>query len=293
MAFKHIIGKSTFKYGFTIPKKYHTFLEVPEKGDRRKVELLYGENQKILVWLYRAKNSIGSLQVRYDGKYGKPFKNWVRETFIKSWNSTKANINEYFEVTIVNNTTFSIKDFPLVENTSLCFENILTHNIGEQSLFSDERFIEIVESIRSIQFQEHERQMFYNQEIKQELVKRGWLSEQKVVEDKKIRLKCDFRKEKFQLEVEFGNARTYYQDIVKFVMSRNVGLIKIGGLLVPSSAFAKHLCYLGHLNAVQKSKGKKFTYSGMMDFSKATIEFQYIKDVFNIPFFIVAVSYNC
>jgi len=50
---------------------------------------------------------------------------------------------------------------------------------------------------------------------------------------------------------------------------------------------------LGHLNAVQKSKGKRSTYSGMMDFSKASIEFQYIKDIFNIPFFIVAVSYNC
>jgi len=293
VTFKHIIGKSTFKYGFTIPKKSRVFLETPEKGDKRKIDLLYGENQKITAWLCRVKNSIGSLQIRYDGKYGEPFKNWARETFIKSWNSTKANINEYFEVTIVNNTTFLIKEFPLTENTCLGFGDIITHNIKEATLFADQKFIEIVESIRSTPFQEHERQMFYNKQIKQELVKRGWLDEQRVVEDKRIRLKCDFRKENFQLEVEFGNARGYYQDFVKFVMSYKVGLIKMGGLVVPSSTFAKHLCHLGHLNAVQKSKGRKSLYSGMMDFSKASIEFQYIKDIFNIPFFIVAVSHNC
>lgn len=57
-------------------------------------------------------------------------------------------------------------------------------------------------------------------------------------------------------------------------------------------SFAKHLCHLGHLNAVRKSQGKKSVYSGMMDFNKASIEFQYIKDIFNIPFFIVAVGHT-
>jgi len=292
MTFKHIVGKSTFRYGFTIPKEFHSFLQIPEKGDRRHIELIYGENQKVTVWLYRAKNSTGSLQIRYDGKYGESFKNWISKTFNKSWHSKKININEYFAVTIINNTTLLIKQCPLVNDDSLFFEDIITHNIKEVSLISNEKFIEIIESIRSIQFQKHERQMFYNRQIKQELSKRGWLSEQSVVEDKQVRLQCDFRKENFQLEVEFGNARTYYQDIVKFVMSRNVGLIKIGGLIVPSSSFAKHLCHLGHLNAVQKSKGEKSMYSGMMDFNKAAVEFQYIKDVFNIPFFIVAVNHT-
>ncbi len=131
---------------------------------------------------------------------------------------------------IVGKSTFQYgftipKEFPLIDNNFLCFEDIITHNIQEVSLISDEKFIEIVESIRSVQFRGYERQMFYNRQIKQELIKRGWLSEQQVVEDKQVRLQCDFRKEDFQLEVEFGNARTYYQDIVKFVMSRNVGLV--------------------------------------------------------------------
>jgi hypothetical protein len=92
------------------------------------------------------------------------------------------------------------------------------------------------------------------------------------------------------LEVEFGNARTYYQDIIKFVMSYNVGLIKWGGLLVPSVEFAKHLCHLGHLKALEKSKGKKSKYGGMMEFNKAVVEFRYIKNIVNIPFFIASIN---
>jgi hypothetical protein len=290
MIFKHIVGKSTFKYGFTIPKKIYNYLEIPEKGEKREIQLLYGKNQKSAVWLCRLNNAVGHLQVRYEGKCGESFKKWLKEIFVKSWENNESNFNEYFEVIISNNNNLLIKEYPL-NNKFLCLENIIVHKINEATLFSDEKFIEIIESIRTVEFHETERQMFYNTEIKKELAKKDWLTEQRVVEDKKIGLKCDFRKDNFQLEVEFGNARTYYQDIVKFVMSYNVGLIKIGGLLVPSAKLARHLCELGRFNAIQKSKGKRSSYSGMMDFNKATVEFRYIKDVFNIPFFIMSISY--
>lgn len=110
MTFKHIVGKSTFEYGFTIPKQFHASLEIPEKGERRKVELLYGKEQRVEVWLYRAKNSTGSLQIRYDGKYGENFKNWLREIFTNSTKDTDANINEYVEVHILNDFTFLLKE---------------------------------------------------------------------------------------------------------------------------------------------------------------------------------------
>jgi len=168
--FKHIIGKSTFRYGFRIPKNARDVLDVPKKGEKRKVELLYGENQKISAWLCRVNNSIGSLQIRHDGKYGEPFKSWTRETFVKSWNSANANINEYFDVTILNNTTFLIKESPLSENKYLAFGDIITHNIREATLFADYKSIEIIESIRAVKFQEHERQMYYNKQIKKELI---------------------------------------------------------------------------------------------------------------------------
>ncbi len=144
-------------------------------------------------------------------------------------------------------------------------------------------------TIRKIQFLRNERQFYYNSEIKKGLIKKKWLCEQPVVNDKNIRLKCDYRKEDLQLEVEFGNARTYYQDLIKFVISYNAGIIRIGGLIVPSNNFAKHLCELGRRNATFQSNRIR-SYSGMMDFKKASLEFKYIKELFRIPFFILSID---
>lgn len=73
-------------------------------------------------------------------------------------------------------------------------------------------------------------------------------------------------------------------------MSYNVGLIKIGGLIVPTSTFANHLCHLGEMNANINAVGKLSKYSGMMNFGKAGFEFRYISKIFNIPFFIIGLS---
>ena len=295
MRFKHIVRKSTFKQGFTIPKSIYSYISLPEKGNNRQIRLLFNNDQVMDAKLYRINNSVGHLQVRYEGKYGEKFRSWLVKTFTNSYNYSETNCNEYFEVVIVNDRLLEIKAFPIAPDApdkTIVFEDMITHKISANALIDDERFIEIVESIRVIKFQERERQMYYNFEIKKELLKRNWLSEQKVVNDERIRLKCDFRKSDFQLEVEFGNARTYYQDIIKFVMSYNTGIIKVGGLLVPSVSFSKHLCYLGRLNALEKSKGLKSRYSGMMNFNKAIVEFEYIKDIFNIPFFIIAINHD-
>ncbi len=292
ITFKHIVGKSTFKQGFTIPKRIYSSLSLPEKGHRQEVQLLFETNQIICAKLYRINNDVGHLQVRYEGQQGEKFRNWLIETFSTSWNNPKINVNEYFEVIIVNDSLFEIKPFPLIHNKTLYLEDILTYKINNGKLVHDERFVEIVDSIRTIQVRESGRQMYYNSEIKRILLKKEWLHEQDVVNDKRIRLKCDFRKGDLQLEIEFGNARTYYQDLIKFAMSYNAGMIKIGGLLVPSATFSKHLCHLGHLNALRKSEGTKSQYSGMMDFNKASVEFEYIKDIFNIPFFIMSINHT-
>lgn len=290
MKFIHIVGKSTFKYGFTIPKSVYPFITLQQKGIRKSVTLITNNNIKTEVWLSRLNNEHGHLQIRYDNKKGEPFRNWLIDIFKNSYNKSN-NLNEYFEIEIINDSIYKIIPYPIKKNESnLTFSNILTHNIKEDNLVTQNGFIEILESIRKITFTKYERQMYYNFRIKQELTKFGWANEQKIVEDNKIRLKCDFRKKDFQLEVEFGNARTYYQDIIKFVMSHNAGLIKIGGLIVPSKNFADHLCHLGSKNASEKSNGNKSKYSGMMNFNKAVNEFKYIKDIFDIPFFIVGIN---
>lgn len=50
MTFKHVIGKSTLKYGFTIPKRRRHGIEVPAKGERRRITLVYADNQRAAVW---------------------------------------------------------------------------------------------------------------------------------------------------------------------------------------------------------------------------------------------------
>ena len=94
------------------------------------------------------------------------------------------------------------------------------------------------------------------------------------------------------LEIEFGNARGYYQDLIKFMMAYNSKYIDIGGLIVPSEKFAKHLCSLGKQEAIKKYKNPQKTYSGMATFEKINREFKYIKDLFKIPMFIISIDYK-
>jgi len=290
--FKHIIGKSTFKYGFTIPKRYYSDIIVPSKGEKRKINLIFAESQNCSAWLCRLNNTSSHLQVRYDNKFGLPFVNWLKNTFPKSYNAENQSLNEFVEIEVIDNDSFSIKAYPLLSRNCLYFSDIIIHKLDSSLLSYDQRFLDIVIAVRNIPFEDDKRQMHYNFRIKEELSSAGWLNEQKIVGDKKVKLKCDYRKEDFQLEVEFGNARTYYQDIIKFVMAYNSGLIKLGGLIVPSSKFARHLCNLGIKNAYKMSDGARTKYSGMMDFKKAACEFPYIENIFLTPFFILSLDYQ-
>ncbi len=292
MIFKHIIGKSTFRYGFTIPKRFYSDITIPEKGNRRKINLIFGENKNCLAWLSRLNNASGHLQVRYDGKYGLPFINWLRHTFKGTFQNNNQSINEFVEIEAINDENFFVKEYPLLSKNYLYFSDIIIHKLDSTVLSNDQRFLDIVKAVRNIPFEDDKRQMHYNFRIKEELSNAGWLNEQKVVDDNKVKLKCDYRKEDFQLEIEFGNARTYYQDLIKFVMAHNSGLIKLGGLIVPSSKFAKHLCNLGSKNAYKMSDGARTKYSGMMDFKKAAGEFPYIENIFLTPFVILSLDYQ-
>lgn len=241
--------------------------------------------------LYHIANAVGHLQVRYGSQDGAIFRNWLTETFSATSRNPEDNLNEFIEITILEDSLFRIEAFPLSRSNTLYFGDLCIHQLDRNELFGDERFLEIIETVRSIQFLKEERQKYYNQELKTRLTERDWLSEQPVVNDKRIGLKCDFRKDDFQLEIEFGSARTYYQDIIKFELAYQAKFIKVGGLLVPSATFAKHLCHLGHKNALQKSDGLKSGYSGMMNFNKAALEFEYIRNIFDIPFFIMEIKH--
>lgn len=100
-------------------------------------------------------------------------------------------------------------------------------------------------------------------------------------------LKCDFAKDGVQVEVEFGNARTYYQDFVKFLLGNRYAGIELGVLVVPTSSFARHLCQIGQQRAVEKGRGQ---YSGMIDFDKVYREFHYLEFMLSMPIAIAGIG---
>jgi hypothetical protein len=95
------------------------------------------------------------------------------------------------------------------------------------------------------------------------------------------------RKDSIQVEVEFGNARAYYQDYIKFMLSYFSKQIHLGILVTPTLGFANVLCEIGKQKALQR--GRK-TYSGMMHFEKAFKEFHYLKPLFDMPIVLLGID---
>lgn len=77
--FTHTVGKTTFKHGFTIPKKILKYISLPEKNQSKKV-LLSLNNKKIPAHINKAGQSI---QIRYGKKQGTILKNYLnnKKTF--------------------------------------------------------------------------------------------------------------------------------------------------------------------------------------------------------------------
>lgn len=137
-------------------------------------------------------------------------------------------------------------------------------------------------------------QAYYNEQIRQGFVNRGWSTDKPVIRD--LNLRYDYRKANVQIEAEFGNARSYYQDYLKFSIAFNQGLISLGGLVAPTADFANILCGIGRAKAWQRSKEqgsqRKPTYSGMMTYEKAAVEFQHLKFMLNMPIVVLGIDYK-
>ena len=262
MKFKHFIGKSTFIYGFTIPKYVYPFIQPPDKGRKRKICLIF-QDDSIEVDLRTINNEIGHCQVRYDSEQYQNFKKKLKDIFTFTLNNIENNCSEYLDIEILDQQTLKIIPCSYINNDFLYVKNFINHNIECECLKNNLLFSEIIEAIQNIKFKKNERQMYYNKRLKEEFTKLEWEYEKNVVEDEKITLKCDFRKATSQLEIEFGNARGYYQDLIKFMMAYNSKYIDMGGLIVPSEKFAKHLCLLGKQEAIKKYNNPQKTYSGM------------------------------
>jgi hypothetical protein len=159
------------------------------------------------------------------------------------------------------------------------------HKADRESLSHDDSFAEVEKIITGISFKVDEGQAYYNRQIERGFSSLSWQKEGKAIQE--LNLKYDYRKAAVQVEVEFGNARSYYQDYIKFMLSYFSKQIHLGALITPTLGFANILCEIGKQKALKRGRR---TYSGMMHFEKAFKEFQYLKPIFDIPIVILGID---
>ena len=87
------------------------------------------------------------------------------------------------------------------------------HRTSKHVFHSRDAVREIPAIVQSVQYLPSEGQSFYNRQLSRYFVSWDWQRAQKAIPE--LPLKCDFIKNNVQVEVEFGNARTYYQDYIK------------------------------------------------------------------------------
>ena len=286
MTFKHLIGKSTLKEGITIHKNFESFFDSPILGQKKEITLLYGNEQSVDVVLRRLDNVRKHVQIKYTNKAHSPFLDWLNEIFVET---KKGSIGEFMEFQKVAPDVFRLNPITIdmSHDAKLYVADSMYHKTDRDSLKEEESFFEIEKIINSISFKVDEGQTFYNREIEKAFSEREWQREVKVIPE--LNLKCDYRKKTVQVEVEFGNARAYYQDYIKFMLSYFSKQIHLGILITPTLGFANVLCEIGKQKALQR--GRK-TYSGMIHFEKAYKEFHYLKSIFDIPIVILGIDIN-
>jgi len=284
MTFKHLVGKSTLKEGITIHRNFESFFESPDSGEKKHVRLVYGKNQSVQVVLRRLNNVRKHVQIRYTNKIEASFIDWLNETFAET---RKGTVGEFLEIEKISPDVFKLipitKD--MVHNAKLYIADSMYHKIDKESLSHHDSFAEVEKIIKGISLKVDERQAFYNREIERAFSALNWQKEGKVISE--LDLKYDYGKATVQVEVEFGNAQSYYQDYIKFMLSYFSKQIHLGTLITPTIGFANILCEIGKQKALQR--GRK-TYSGMMHFEKAFKEFQYLRPIFDMPIAILGID---
>jgi hypothetical protein len=282
--FLHPVGASTFKYGVTIPIEAQTErMCAIAKGGKAPVTILIGSEEPVIAEIRRLNNKPGHLQFRYENKAQERLRQYLLRIF---GNQTDGSLLEVEEVSPF---TFLFK--PILKNASprLQINEMLLHMLQQKEV---KRFVEIEqirESLASVEYDAGFSQSDYNRQINEGLTKKGWNREQRVVEE--LGLKCDFEKNGIWVEVEFGNARSYYQDYVKFMLAKKYRDARLGLLLCPTTSFASLLCELGRQRAQENVLRERApVYSGMMSYEKAARELPYLGFMFEMPIVVAGVG---
>ena len=282
--FLHPVGASTFKYGVTIPIEVQTErMCAIAKGCKAPVTILIGSEEPVIAEIRRLNNKPGHLQFRYENKAQERLRQYLLRIF---GNQTDGSLLEVEEVSPF---TFLFK--PILKNASprLQINEMLLHMLQQKEVKRFAEIEQIRESLASVEYDAGFSQSDYNRQINEGLTKKGWNREQRVVEE--LGLKCDFEKNGIWVEVEFGNARSYYQDYVKFMLAKKYRDARLGLLLCPTTSFASLLCELGRQRAQENVVRERApVYSGMMSYEKAARELPYLGFMFEMPIVVAGVG---
>lgn len=284
LEFLHPVGTSTFKYGVTIPIEAQTerMLGIG-KGCKVPVTIFFGTEEPVAAEIRRLNNSRGPLQFRYENKAQERLRQYLQKVFGESSN---GNLLEVVEVVPF---TFFFK--PILKKAAPCLQinDMLLHRLEQKEVKRFAEIEQIRESLSSVEYDSGFSQSDYNRRINEGLTNRGWRSERKVVEE--LGLKCDFEKNGIWVEVEFGNARSYYQDYVKFMLAKKYRDARLGLLLCPTTSFASLLCELGRQRARENVVRERAPiYSGMMSYEKAARELPFLGFMFEMPIVVAGVG---
>lgn len=282
--FLHPVGMSTFKYGVTIPVEVQTErMQAIDKGDKVSVTVLFGTEEPVIAEIRRLNNKPGHLQFRYSNKAQERLRHYLLGIF-----GTQSG-DSLLEVEEVAPFTFIFK--PILKNAVPCLQisDMQLHRLDKKEAKGFTEIEQIGETLTAVEYDAGFSQSDYNGRINEGLVSRGWNREQRVVNE--LGLKCDFEKNGIWVEVEFGNARSYYQDYVKFMLAKKYRNARLGLLLCPTTSFAALLCELGRQRARENMVGDRPpVYSGMMSYEKAVRELPYLGFMFEMPIVVAGVG---
>jgi len=282
--FLHPVGTSTFKYGVTIPVEAQTKrMRAIDRGDKALVTIIFGTEEPVTAEIRRLNNKPGHLQFRYENRSQERLRQYLLGVFGNQANGSLLEVEEVLPF------TFLFK--PILKNASprLQMSDMLLHMLEQKEVKRFEEIEQISELLTATEYDVDFSQSDYNRRINEGLVKQGWNSEQKVVED--LGLRCDFEKNGIWVEVEFGNARSYYQGYVKFMLAKKHRSARLGLLLCPTTSFASLLCELGRKRAQENVLRERApVYSGMMSYEKAARELPYLGFMFEMPIIVAGVG---
>jgi hypothetical protein len=287
--FLHAVGKSTLRQGITVPVSAQTvWARQIRKGASVPVEIRFGDGRRVQVTLRRIDNARGHLQFRYEAKEQSSLRDYLQSEFAAPESADRGPI----EIAEVTERVFTLRPIPgnreMPARLVLC--DPLFHNISREEACGIPELRHLGETLSTVQYEPEIGQREYNSRIGQAMLAKGWRKEVRLLNE--IGLRVDFECNGIWIEVEFGNARTYYQDYIKFSLAHRLCSARCGLLLCPTEPFANMLCELGRRRAAVKHTGRKSppTYSGMMTFEKAVREFPHLRFILTSPLIVAGIQ---